>query len=148
VSGRNRVQSEAAYPILDTPPELDVRRVSDAPPTPSANPSTMRHLRLAGVVCASAGLVSLGAGVYYWTRATSLSDSANKATAYNQADYDQGKRAETMQWIFYSVGAVAVVTGATLYLYGRGSPSANKSTVSLAPVVGPGAAGLLAHGAF
>jgi tetratricopeptide (TPR) repeat protein len=148
VLGRNRVQSESAYPILDIPPELVVQRVPDSPPTPSASPSTMHHLRLAGVVCASAGLISLGAGVYYWTRATSLSDSANKATAYNQADYDQGQRAETMQWIFYSVGAAAVVTGATLYVYGKWSPAAQKASVSLAPMVGPGATGLLAHGAF
>lgn len=148
VTGRNRVQGDSAYPVLDTPPDLVVQRLPDATPTPSTNPSAMRHLRLAGVVCASAGLISLGAGVYYWTRATSLSDSANKATAYNQADYDQGQRAETMQWIFYSVGAAAVVTGATLYVYGKWSPAAKKASVSLAPMVGPGATGLLAHGAF
>ena len=138
-----------AYPALDTPPGLDVNKETAAPPEPPDNAeSTAGKLRLAGVVCGAAGLVSLGAGVYYWTRATSLSDSANKATVYNQADYDQGKRAETMQWIFYGVGAAAVVTGATLYIYGRWSPSAKKASVSLAPVMGPDAAGLLAHGAF
>ena len=147
-SGRNRGQGDSAYPVLDAPPELDVQRLPATPSNSSANPSTMRHLRLAGVVCASAGLVSVGVGVYYWTRATSFSKSVNNATAYNQADYDQGKRAETMQWIFYSVGAVAVVTGATLYVYGRWSSSAKRTSVSLAPVMGPGAAGLLAHGAF
>ena len=141
-------QGESAFPVLDATPELDVQRLPATPPKSSANPSTMHHLRLAGLVCASAGLVSLGAGVYYWTRATSLSDSASKATAYNQADYDQGSRAQTMQWIFYSVGAAAMATGATLYVYGRWSPSAKQTSVSLAPVVGPGAAGLLAHGAF
>lgn len=148
VTGYNRLQSESAYPILDTPLELDVQREPETPLNSTANPSTMHHLRLAGVLCASTGLVSLGVGVYYWTRATSLSDSANKATAYNQADYDQGKRAETMQWIFYSVGAAAAVTGATLYVYGKWSPAARKASISLAPMVGPGATGLLAHGAF
>jgi tetratricopeptide (TPR) repeat protein len=148
VSGRNRPPSASAYPVLETLPEGDIQRTPAASPNPSTNPATARHLRQAGTACASAGLISVGLGVYYWTRATSLSKSVNNATAYNQADYDQGKRAETMQWIFYSVGAVAVVTGATLVLYGSRSPSAKKSNVSLAPVVGPGAAGLLAHGAF
>ena len=146
--GGNRQQNDFAYPVLDSPQGLDVKRLPATPPNPPANPSTTHSLRLAGVVCASAGLASMGAGVYYWTRATALSDSANKATAYNQADYDQGKRAETLQWVFYGVGAVAVVTGATLFVYGNWSPSAKKTIVSLAPVVGPGAAGLLAHGAF
>jgi hypothetical protein len=146
--GSKRGQSPFAYPILDELPQLNTQRTPATPPNSSPNPSTMRHLQLAGLVCASAGLVSLGVGVYYWTRATSLSDSANKATVYNQADYDQGKRAETMQWIFYSVGAAAVATGATLYIFGRWSPAAKQASVSLAPVVGPGAAGLLAHGTF
>lgn len=138
-----------AYPDLETPPGLKVNKETAAPPEPPDNAeSTAGKLRLAGMVCGAAGLVSLGAGVYYWTRATSLSDSANKATVYNQADYDQGKRAETMQWIFYGVGAAAVVTGATLYVYGRWFLPAKKASVSLAPIAGPGTAGLQAQGAF
>ena len=148
VSGRYGDQGEAAFPVLDAVPESDMKRLPP-PQVSSSNPSsTMRHLRVAGVICASAGLASLGVGLYYWTRATSLSDSANKATVYNQADYDHGKRAETMQWIFYSAGAAAVVTGATLYVYGTWSPSAKKASVSLVPAVGLGATGLLAQGAF
>ena len=92
--------------------------------------------------------MSLGAVFCYWMRANSLSESANKAPAYDQADYDQDKRAETMPWIFYGVGAVAVVNGAALYVNGMWSPSAKKTSVGLAPVVAPGAVGLLARGAF
>jgi len=40
------------------PAELDVQRLPEAPPNPSANPSTMRHLRQAGLVCASAGPIT------------------------------------------------------------------------------------------
>jgi hypothetical protein len=146
--GSNRGQSAFAYPALDDLPELDAQRATATPPNSSANPSTMRYLRLAGVVCASAGLVSLGAGVYYWTRATSLSDSANRATVYNQADYDDGKHAETMQWIFYGVGAAAVATGAGLYANGKWFLAPKKASVSLAPMVMPGRAGLAAVGTF
>jgi hypothetical protein len=99
-------------------------------------------------VCGAAGLVSVGTGVYYWSRASSLSDSANNATVFNQADYDQGKRAETMQWIFYGIGAAAVATGAGLFVYDRWLPSAKKTGVSLVPLMGPGGPGLQAHGAF
>jgi tetratricopeptide (TPR) repeat protein len=141
-------QGASPFPVLDAQPGVEIQRLPEPPPISSTNEATLRRLRVAGVACASAGLLSLGAGVYYWTRATSLSDSANQATAYNQADYDQGKRAETMQWIFYGVGAVAVATGATLYVYGTSSPSETKASVSLAPMVGPGATGLSAHGAF
>ncbi len=147
--GHNRRESTSAYPVLGPLPELDVTAAPAAPPNrPAMAASTARHLRLAGVVCAAAGVVSVGAGVYYWTSASSLADRANKATVYNQNDYDQGKRAETMQWIFYSVGAVTVVTGAALYFYGRWSPSAKRASVALAPTVGPGGAGVMAQGAF
>jgi hypothetical protein len=148
VSKTTRAQGATPYPVLDAQPGLEVQRLPETPVNLPDNSAALRRLRVAGVVCASAGVIALGAGVYYWTRATSLSDAANNATAYSQADYDQGKRAETMQWIFYSVGAVAVGAGATLYVYGSASPSATKSSVSLAPMVGPGAAGLSAHGAF
>jgi tetratricopeptide (TPR) repeat protein len=148
VSAPSRGQGASPYPVLDPQPGVAIQRLPEAPPASATNAASLRRLRVAGVACASAGLVSLGAGVYYWTRATSLSDTANKATAYNQSDYDQGNRAETMQWIFYSVGAAAAATGVVLYLYGSSSPTETKTGVSLVPMVGPGATGLYAHGAF
>ena len=148
-SGRKFRQAPATYPDLESMPDGDVKKE----PLPSATlpdntETTARHLRLAGMICGAAGLVSVGAGVYYWTRATSLSDSANKAIVFNSGDYDQGKRAEKMQWIFYGVGAAAIATGAILYVYARWLPAGKKASVSLVPVVVPGAAGLAAHGAF
>ena len=147
--GRQSQHAAGGFPVLEPVPELDAKRVPALTPVPADNTeSTTRRLRLAGLVCGATGLLSLGVGFYYWTRATSLSDSANTAAVYHQADYDHGQRAETMQWIFYSVGAVAIATGSALYFYDRWQPTAKKSTVGLAPMVGPGAAGLEAHGAF
>jgi tetratricopeptide (TPR) repeat protein len=115
---------------------------------PTEPPATVSGLRVAGVACAAAGLASILAGVYYWTRATSLSDSVDRAETYNHNDYDQGQRAEKMQWIFYSAGTAAVVAGVVLYVYGGSSPAALGQKVSVAPMLGPAAAGVLAGGTF
>ena len=115
---------------------------------PTEPESTGSGLRVAGVLCAVAGLGSIGVGVYYWTLATSRSDSMNKATTYNQNDFDQGRLAEKMQWIFYTAGAGAVVLGSVLYLSGGSSPAAGGQRVSLVPMIRPSAAGVLARGTF
>lgn len=140
-------------PVLEPAPELDAARAAEAEAkaeasTPDTTAATRRHLRVAAVVCGAVGIVALGTGVYYWTRARSLSDSANRTLVYDQATYDDGKRAETMQWIFYGTGAAAVATGAGLYLYSRRISAPKQPQVSLAPVAAPGVAGLAAVGTF
>jgi tetratricopeptide (TPR) repeat protein len=145
ISVRKVKQDSGGFPVLEPLPDLDAKQAPARPPdTPSRTP---RRLRVAGIVCGAAGLAAVGAGIAYWARAKSLSDSANSALIYHQPDYDAGKRAETMQWIFYSAGGAAIATGAILYFYGR-RLSAKQTNVSLAPLGGPGVAGLLAHGAF
>jgi hypothetical protein len=148
-SKRKFQAAPAAMPVLGPAPEIDAARpaevVANAPDTTE---TTRHHLRLAAVVCGGVGLVSVGTGVYYWTRARSLSDSANQTALYNPATYDDGKHAETMQWIFYGVGAAAVATGAGLYVYSRWFLAAKPAKVSLAPMAAPGVAGLAAVGTF
>jgi hypothetical protein len=135
--------------VLEPLPELDVKAAPAATPNaPDNTASTVLHLRMAAMACGGVGLLSFGTGIYYWTRAGSLSDSANRATTYNKSDYDQGKHAETMQWIFYGVGAAAIMGGAGLFVYSRWLQTAKKANVSVAPMVGLGAAGMEAHGAF
>jgi hypothetical protein len=51
-----------------------------------------------------------------------------------------------MQWVFYGVGAGALVTGAALYLLGYSQTTT--AEVSLAPILGPRTAGLSARGGF
>jgi hypothetical protein len=53
-----------------------------------------------------------------------------------------------MQWLFYSVGGTALATGATLYYLGWQRDSARRQTTAVAPMVGPGFAGLSAQGRF
>jgi len=103
-------------------------------------------LRIAGITCGALGLASIGTAVYYYTRATSLSDKVTGANPASPSDYQAGKDAQTMQWVFYSVGAGALATGAALYLLG--SSQASSAEVGLAPMLGPRTAGLSARGGF
>ena len=103
-------------------------------------------LRIAGITCGAVGLASIGTAVYYYTRATSLSDKVTGANPASLSDYQAGKDAQTMQWVFYSVGAGALATGAVLYLLGYSQ--ASSAEVGLAPMLGPRTAGLSARGGF
>jgi len=103
-------------------------------------------LRIAGIACVAVGLASIGTAIYYYTRATSLSDKVTSANPASPSDYEAGKDAQTMQWVFYSVGAGALATGAALYLLGYSQ--ASSAQVGLAPLLGPRTAGLSARGGF
>jgi len=105
-----------------------------------------RGLRIAGIACGALGLASIGTAVYYYTRATSLSDKVTGANPASPSDFQAGKDAQTMQWVFYSVGAGALATGAVLYLLGYSQ--ASSAQVGLTPMLGSRTAGLSARGAF
>jgi tetratricopeptide (TPR) repeat protein len=125
-----------------TPVALAAETISPGP----ASANTGHGLRVAGIACGAVGLVSIGTAVYYYTRATSLSDKVTNSDAPNPADHRDGKNAQTMQWVFYSVGATALATGSVLY-YLSWRDSATTAT-AIAPMVGPGLAGLSVRGAF
>jgi hypothetical protein len=103
-------------------------------------------LRIAGIACGAVGLASIGTAIYYYTRATSLSDKVTGANPASPSDYQAGKDAQTMQWVFYGVGAGVLATGAALYLLGYSQ--ASSAQVGLAPMLGPRTAGLSARGGF
>jgi hypothetical protein len=120
-----------------------------APPVPAPETtSSGRGLRVAGIVCGAAGVASIGTAVYFYTRATSLSDRISGSDAPTSSDYQAGKDAETMQWVFYGVGAAALATGAILYWLGSSSSASAPTATVVAPIVGPGIAGLSAQGTF
>jgi hypothetical protein len=103
-------------------------------------------LRIAGIACGAVGVASIGTAIYYYTRATSLSDKVTGANPASPSDYQAGKDAQTMQWVFYGVGAGVLATGAALYLLGYSQ--ASSAQVGLAPMLGPRTAGLSARGGF
>ena len=119
--------------------------VEEAPPAPR---SSGRGLRTAGVVCGAVGLASIGTAIYYYTRAKSFSNKVSNATIPNTSDEQAGQNAETMQWVFYGAGAGVLATGTLLYLLGWPTADASRSVAGVAPMIGPGLAGISAHGAF
>jgi TolB-like protein len=138
-AGVNASQSKKTV----APPTTQESVTRDQPPVEPKG----HGLRVASIACGAVGLASIGAGVYFHTSATSYSDKVSNATVWKSSDYDAGKNAEKMQWVFYSVGAGALATGTLLYLLGH-SAATSSPPVSLAPILGPGNAGLSAQGAF
>ena len=134
----------AAHPDPEPPPGLAI---------PSEAPAPGKRLRVLGIVSGAVGMASIGTAIYFYTRAVSLSEKvSNSGAPKDSSDYRAGERAETMQWVFYSVGAGALVTGLVLYLVGTPSspqpsqPAEDASGVT--PMLGVGLVGLSARGTF
>jgi hypothetical protein len=127
----------AAATVKVTPPNSAVA---------TASPGS--GLRVAGITCGVLGLASIGTGVYFYTRAVSVSDKVSTSDNPSPSDHKAGMNAQTMQWIFYSAGAAVVSTGAILYYLGWRDGDSAKTTTVIAPMVAPGIAGLSAEGAF
>ena len=135
--------------VSEPVPVLEAQKPEEAPPIgDDSTRATAHYLRLGAIACGAVGLASLLTGTYYWTRARSFSDSATRTAIYDQTTYDDGQHAEKMQWIFYSVGAVVVASGAGLLVYGKWFLAPKPTKVSLVPTATPNGAGLVAVGAF
>jgi tetratricopeptide (TPR) repeat protein len=143
------VQAPAAEPSPPPPAVPAIPAAAASVEQAPAVPQTSgRGLRTAGVICGAAGLASIGTAIYYYTRARSFSDKVSNATIPNGSDEQAGKNAETMQWVFYGAGAGVLATGTLLYLLGWPTADAGRSVAGVAPMIGPGLAGISAHGAF
>jgi len=138
-------QTTAVPPApVEKPAEQGGGGVVAADPDVSAG----RSLRIAGLACGGLGLASIAGGVYFYTRARSYSDRVSTQDPPDPSDTSAGKNAETMQWVFYSAGGVALGTGIVLYLLGSSRTQAEPHVATVGPVFGPGLAGVVAQGAF
>ena len=87
-------------------------------------------------------------GIVEWRRAVSASNDVEQA-ARNGDSFDpdvqqRGHSAETLQWVFYGVGALAAAGGVGLWFYGQKLTAAAETTtwrVSLAPTLAPNQGG-------
>jgi hypothetical protein len=145
----SQIQSSPTVPPTDSsPPPLAPSPPSvPAASTTVASNDTGKGLRMAGVAVVVAGIASVGTAIYYYTRARDMSDKVSTSAQPTLSDQQAGKDAETMQWIFYSIGGAAVAGGTVLYLVGN-SASRRGSVASVAPILGPNLVGLAAQGAF
>jgi hypothetical protein len=137
--------SAAATPA-SPPVSVEQRGVASRAATPG-RPGL--GLRIAGIACGVVGAALVGMGIYYYTQARSISDKVSRTTNPSASDQQEGKDAEAMQWVFYGAGAGMLATGAVLYLLGRHFAASEGGGESrIAPMVGPGLAGISARGTF
>jgi len=158
-----KVEVPATPPASPTPPAPQRAELPLPPPPPQtteipAGPTQLvatptepatapgRGLRIAGLTCGAVGVASIGAAIFFYTRARSYSDKVSNQDVPNSSDDSAGKTAETMQWVFYGIGGAALATGAVLYTLGWQTGSG--STTAIAPLFGNGVAGISAQGAF
>jgi tetratricopeptide (TPR) repeat protein len=132
-----------AFPATATSVEQTAQASTAPQPT---NPGF--GLRIGGIACGAAGLASVGTAIYYYTRARTLSDRVSNSQTPTTSDDQAGRNAETMQWVFYAVGAGALVAGTVLYWLGSPSTNTGQTLAGVAPMVGPGLAGISVQGAF
>jgi len=127
-----------AAPPLPVPTSVVVGGPAPVIPAPVAS-DPGRSLRVGGIVTGAVGVASIVTAIYFYDRARHYSDIVSNDRNHTAADEQSGRNAETYQWVFYSVGAAALTTGAVLYWLGW---------QSVRPVVGPGVAGISAGGTF
>jgi serine/threonine-protein kinase len=136
----------ATAPVIAAPPPaVDVSNVS--PPTAVGDPTRGRTQRIAGVVVASAGVVSLGVGALFG--ALALSKKGDESSGCRNGDRCTTGDASLSQTavsdgnvstVLLSVGAAAVVGGGVLWLTAprKGAPAAGWTA---APIVTAHSAG-------
>jgi len=128
-----------------------------APPEPAPSAPLEAHqrepgsrpgqgLRIVGIACGVLGIGSIATAVYFYTEARSYSDKVSKQHPVNPTDVSAGNNAETMQWVFYGIGGAALAAGTVLYVLGWRAGEGGHASV--APMVGPGVAGVSARGSF
>jgi hypothetical protein len=140
----------ASTPVPTPVPSTLVVAQPATQPVPAPAPTSAgAGLRVGGIIAASFGVASLGAGVLFNLKANSMISNM-KATVdgYSPSKYSEHDTYKTLAWVGYGVGAACVVTGAILYGVGLKARSSSASSVALVPVVGAGQAGAVLTGAF
>ncbi len=140
-------------------PAVDVKAVAVAASIEQQEQSDRaagRRMRIVGIVCGAVGVAAIGGAIAMGLRAQALErDFEARYTKTNQFDkplYNQGQRAETLQWITYGVGAVGVGVGALFYYLGTRTSSESvtgaQSMTTVTPVLLPSGAGAAARFTF
>jgi len=139
------------------PPKPPEEKVVVAPPPPVVPPPPPtdrgKTLRIAGLAVGGAGLVGLGAGIFFGLKAKDISDQITNhpmtemwPDEIQQLEKD-GQAYEDKQIIFMIAGGALVATGVALYFIGR-SRKGSSETVTLVPTATPESAGLAVTGGF
>jgi hypothetical protein len=102
---------------------------------------------VAGLAVGGAGLAAVVTGAVFGLQARAKGDSVSGAKVFDPAADQAGHRAQTLQYVFYGVGAAALAAGGILYYLGldRGPGDAG---VALAPTFTSRSAGVALGGRF
>jgi tetratricopeptide (TPR) repeat protein len=140
-------------PPPDPSPASTVTTVGSTPTTAPAATATVTEtasppqtgggnaggtMKIAGIATASAGAASVLVGVLFSARVSSSSNDVSGGAVFDPDAESSAKSAATMQWVFYGVGAAAIVTGAALYYFGHQKSRSAESRMALLPILGPG----------
>ena len=137
----------------DTPPATGptVAQVPEASqPNPDRQPvdtgpqTTGGTLRLVGIGVGGAGVVMIGAGVYFALGARSASNEIDGYTGEwgtdQQAIQDRGEKKQKNALIFGGIGVAAAIAGGVMFAIGGPKPT-ESSTVTIVPTSGGAAVG-------
>jgi hypothetical protein len=117
-----------------------------APPLePAATPAeTHNGLRVASAILAGAGAAAFVTGVYFSLRVRSIQNELEAPGTITAAEWNNkvqdGKNAETYQWVSYSVAAAALTGSVVMYVMGRPASRENRP-VSISAAFGRDGAG-------
>jgi tetratricopeptide (TPR) repeat protein len=123
---------------------------------PSMSPETARKLRIAGMATGGAGVVGLGAGVFFAMRGSSLKSEINSEIARTNmwtpalsGKNSDMESANKLALISFIAGGVCVAGGAVLYYLGWSkAPHEGGAQAMLTPTVGPDGSGVMLSGRF
>jgi hypothetical protein len=131
---------EAPLPISSAPASPAL-----APAQPVPNHEAGRGLRIAGISAAVAGFALLGAGVAFNLASNSADAQVRDGAANKVSTRD---RYETLGWVGYGAGALALATGTTLFIIGYQAGNTESSKLSVVPAFAHGQASLTFGGVF
>ncbi len=164
LGGKNIEDKDVCKTPVAPPASATTDPASSSEPT-SAEPSTTpggstaesepgSGLKIGGYVAGGVGLVGLGAGFFFGSKAKKISDDITNHTDTSVAwrddikDYEaKGQRYENLQIACLVGGGVLVVGGAALYFLGR-SKKTNTETMALRPTASADGAGVVFSGSF
>jgi len=93
-------------------------------PEPASPAAPRRDVPVTAVALAATGVVGLAGGVFFGLRAREIESAIEEQrrlvpNEVYQDRMDRGRRAETLQWWSYAVGAAALAGSAAVYLFTR-----------------------------
>lgn len=153
---KRKADADAARKAAEATAKLEAEKAAKSKVSESEGrrrKTTARYLRLGGVGVAAAGVVAAGVGIYFGSKASSLSDEASReaivlGTWSDELEdkVDDAESAQTKMFVLLGSAGVAVIGGGVLYYVGTRMQRPLERQVVVAPV--RGGVGVVVGGRF